>query len=46
MISCLKNAASVHAYVLMTSHVHLLMSTSELMSITKVMQSAGRRYAN
>jgi putative transposase len=42
--ACLKYAVSVHAYVLMTNHVHLLMTPSELISIPKVMQSVGRRY--
>jgi putative transposase len=42
--ACLKYAVSVHAYVLMTKHIHLLMTSSELMSIPKIMQSVGRRY--
>ena len=32
-ITCLKYAVSVHAYVLITNHVHLLMTPSDLMSI-------------
>ncbi len=42
--ACLKYNVSVHAYVLMTNHVHLLMTPSEPMAIPKVMQSVGRRY--
>jgi putative transposase len=42
--ACLKYTVSVHAYVLMTNHVHLLMTPSELISMPKVMQSVGRRY--
>jgi putative transposase len=46
---CLQDAAAtshsaVHAYVLMTNHVHLLMTPLHAESIAKVMQSMGRRY--
>ena len=34
----------VHAYALMTNHVHLLMSPNKSGSIGKTMQSVGRRY--
>ena len=34
----------VHAYVLMTNHVHLLMTPSRTDSISRAMQSIGRRY--
>lgn len=34
----------VHAYVLMTNHVHLLMTPLEPMAIAGLMQSLGRRY--
>jgi putative transposase len=45
----LKNACDnigceVHAYVLMTNHVHLLMTPHEEDSLSRVMQSLGRRY--
>lgn len=48
-LECLQNAAEiyelhVHAYVLMTNHVHLLVSPQRENSIGKVMQSIGRRY--
>jgi putative transposase len=42
--ACLKHNVLVHAYVLMTNHVHLLMTPCHKMSIPKVMQSIGRRY--
>ena len=35
---------SVHAYVLMTNHVHLLVSTEHEGAISKMMQSIGRYY--
>ena len=34
----------IHAYVLMTNHVHLLMTPNQEVSIAKVMQSVGRKY--
>lgn len=34
----------VHAYVLMTNHVHLLLTPRQPTSIAKVMQALGRRY--
>jgi putative transposase len=48
-LDCLKDAASkydcaVHAYVLMTNHVHLLMTPATPDGISRVMQSVGRRY--
>ena len=48
-LECLKEASShhatrVHAYVLMTNHVHLLMTPDFANGIPKVMQSVGRRY--
>ncbi len=48
-LACLQKAAAtygsaVHAYVLMTNHVHLLMQPSQPNSIAKVMQALGRRY--
>lgn len=46
---CLRDASlrygvSVHAYVLMTNHVHLLMTPDSKSGISLVMQSLGRRY--
>lgn len=48
-LECLYDAAqkyhvNIHAYVLMTNHVHLLMSPIKIDSISLVMQSVGRRY--
>jgi len=38
------HATAVHAYVLMTNHVHVLMTPHQPNSIAKVMQALGRRY--
>lgn len=35
---------SVHAYVLMTNHVHLLLTASDRGQVSSLMQSLGRRY--
>jgi len=35
---------SLHAYILMTNHVHLLMTPADEIGLSKVMQSARRRY--
>lgn len=48
-LDCLQNACeryqvAVHAYVLMTNHVHLLMTPATQEGISRVMQSLGRRY--
>lgn len=48
-LDCLDNArrrygVSVHAYVLMTNHVHLLLTPGDTEGISLVMQSIGRRY--
>ena len=48
-LECLHDAAKrhsllVHAYVLMSNHVHLLVSPETEESIPKVLQSVGRRY--
>lgn len=42
--ACTRHECAVHAYVLMTNHVHLLMTPGRENSIGKVMQSVGRRY--
>ncbi|WP_306604958.1 transposase [Azonexus sp.] len=39
-----KHHLSIHAYVWMTNHIHLLATPGESDSISKVFQSAGRRY--
>ncbi len=39
-----KNHAVIHAYVLMTNHVHLLVTPGEDYSITHMMQDLGRKY--
>lgn len=39
-----KNKLSIHSYVLMTNHVHLLASPEVETSISKTLQSVGRRY--
>ena len=48
-LACLQHAAeqhtcAVHAYVLMTNHVHLLVTPSQANGVIKLMQSIGRRY--
>ncbi len=42
--ACAKYDVSVHAYVLMTNHVHFLLKPSDSLGISRVMQSIGRRY--
>ena len=42
--ACLKHAVAVHAYVLMTNHVHLLMTPETPDGISRVLQTVGRRY--
>jgi len=39
-----KHSCEIHAYVLMTNHVHLLMTPCQVNGVAKVMQSLGRRY--
>lgn len=43
-IACDKFQCHVHAYVLMTNHVHLLITPLTTYSLSEVMQSLGRRY--
>jgi putative transposase len=38
------NGLTVHAYVLMTNHVHLLATPATALSLPRTMQSLGRRY--
>ncbi len=40
----LKNQAAIHAYVLMTNHVHLLVTPGHAFSIVHLMQDLGRKY--
>ncbi len=42
--ACIKHLCDVHAYVLMTNHVHLLITPHNEDSISKVMQTLGRYY--
>lgn len=42
--ACRTHGCEVHAYVLMTNHVHLLLTPSHERSISKALQSVGRRY--
>ena len=35
---------SIHAFVLMTNHVHILATPSTEKSVSRMMQSIGRRY--
>jgi REP-associated tyrosine transposase len=39
-----ENGLAVHAYVLMTNHVHLLVTPETAASLPRTMQSLGRRY--
>lgn len=42
--ACRRHACAVHAYVLMTNHVHLLVTPHEEFAVSWVMQNVGRRY--
>ncbi len=42
--SATRHAVEIHAYVLMTNHVHLLLTPSSVDGVGKVMQSVGRQY--
>lgn len=42
--ACDKHGCDIHAYVLMTNHVHLLIMPSEEQSLPKAMQMLGRYY--
>ncbi len=41
---CCQHSCQLHAYVLMTNHVHLLLTPETDSSISKTLQSIGRRY--
>ncbi len=48
-LDCLRSSSQryqcrIHAYVLMTNHVHLLVSPNSADGLAKLMQSVGRRY--
>ena len=48
-LECLRDAAKrygceIHAYVLMTNHIHLLVTPRKPLAIAKLLQSVGRRY--
>ena len=48
-LECLREAAAreglaIHAYVLMTNHVHLLATPRHASSLSRTLQSVGRRY--
>jgi len=40
----MEHECAVHAYVLMTNHIHLLLTPARAGAIGRVMQSVGRRY--
>lgn len=42
--AALRYACQVHAYVLMTNHVHLLLTPVDAGAVARVMQAVGRRY--
>jgi putative transposase len=42
--ACERNGVTVHAYVFMTNHVHLLATAATPKSIPRAIQSIGRRY--
>jgi putative transposase len=42
--ACIQHGCAVHAYVLMTNHVHLLVTPQTEHAISKAMQSVGRYY--
>ncbi|MBA4142737.1 MAG: transposase, partial [Nitrosospira sp.] len=43
-LACEKHNCDIHAYVLMTNHVHLLITPHEEQSLSKAMQMLGRYY--
>ncbi|MEZ5617335.1 MAG: transposase [Rhodocyclaceae bacterium] len=43
--SARKYGCAVHAYILMTNHVHLLLTPATPLDLPRLMQSLGRRYA-
>jgi putative transposase len=43
-IAALEHGCTIHAYVLMTNHVHLLVTPASEESLPRMVQSVGRRY--
>jgi putative transposase len=43
-LACEKHGSDLHAYVLMTNHVHLLIRPHEEQSLSKALQMVGRYY--
>lgn len=43
-LACRKHGCDIHAYVLMTNHVHLLISPHKEQSLSKALQMLGRYY--
>jgi putative transposase len=43
-LACEKHGCNIHAYVLMTNHVHLLLTPHEELSLSKALQMLGRYY--
>ena len=43
-LACIKYQCEVHAYVLMTNHVHMMMTSHTSTGMSQVMQSLGRQY--
>ena len=43
-MACKKHSCDVHAYVLMTNHVHLLITPRQEQSLGKALQVLGRYY--
>ena len=44
LLACKTHSCDVHAYVLMTNHVHLLITPHTEQSLSKAMQMLGRYY--
>src|SRR5574341_165595 len=42
--ACAQHRCSVHAYVFMTNHVHMLMTPQTAHAISRAMQAVGTRY--
>ena len=43
-VACERYGCSLHAYVFMTNHVHLLMTPDAVGAVGRVLQSVGRQY--
>lgn len=42
--ACSRHGCDIHAYVFMTNHIHLLLTPDKKDTISRMMQSVGRRY--